>query len=112
MLTTVLAYVILLMGFITFLGGLFGALILIFEEVAKTGHVPFRYYAMIIGLIIGRPRHDRHWPPLTKSIRRVRFAPRADIRPMPAFMSTRPTAPPKINLLKLRRSARAGLPRR
>jgi hypothetical protein len=45
--TTVLAYVILLMGFITLLGGLFGALILIFEEVIKTGHVPFRYYAMM-----------------------------------------------------------------
>jgi len=51
--TTVLAYVILLMGFITFLGGLFGALTLIFEEVAKTGHVPFRYYAMMVGLISG-----------------------------------------------------------
>ena len=51
--TTVLAYVILLMGFITLLGGLFGALILIFEEVAKTGHVPFRYYAMMVGLISG-----------------------------------------------------------
>src|SRR6516165_8404574 len=34
--------------------------------------------------------------------------PRADIRPMPAFMSTRPTARPKINLLKSRRAARAG----
>src|SRR5262249_13850239 len=40
--------------------------------------------------------------------RRVRFAPGADIRPMPAFMSTRPTTRPKINLLKSRRSARAG----
>src|SRR5262249_37175117 len=40
--------------------------------------------------------------------RQVRFAPRADIRPMPAFMSVRPTARPKINLLKSRRSARAG----
>src|SRR4029453_12808863 len=59
--TTVLAYVILLMGFITFLGGLFGALTLIFEEVAKTGHVPFRYYAMMVGLIIRRTWHDRHW---------------------------------------------------
>src|SRR5262249_30611191 len=35
--------------------------------------------------------------------RRVRFAPRADIRPMPAFMSTRPTRP-KTNLLKSRRA--------
>src|SRR5262245_28949533 len=40
--------------------------------------------------------------------RGVRFAPRADIRPMPAFVSARPTARPKINLLKSRRSARAG----
>src|SRR5262245_21274406 len=40
--------------------------------------------------------------------RRVRFAPRADIRPMPAFMNTRPTARPKINLLKSKRSARVG----
>src|SRR5262249_47245887 len=38
--------------------------------------------------------------------RPVRFAPRADIRPMPAFMSTRPTAQPKLNLLKSRRPAR------
>src|SRR5262249_4030194 len=38
---------------------------------------------------------------------RVRFTRRADIGPMPAFMSTRPTARPKINLLKSRRSARA-----
>jgi uncharacterized membrane protein len=34
--TTVLAYLILFMGFITFLGGAFGALMLLFEEVAKT----------------------------------------------------------------------------
>jgi hypothetical protein len=51
--TTVLAYLILFMGFITFLGGAFGALLLIFEEVAKTGRVPFRYYAMMVGLISG-----------------------------------------------------------
>src|SRR5262249_15313163 len=40
--------------------------------------------------------------------RRVRFAPRPDIGPMPAFMSTRPTARPKICLLKSRRSTHAG----
>src|SRR5262249_16156578 len=34
--------------------------------------------------------------------------PRADIRPMPAFVSTRPTARAKINVLKSRRSARVG----
>src|SRR6516165_12280529 len=39
---------------------------------------------------------------------RVRFTRRVDIRPMPAFMSARPTARPKINLLKSRRSASAG----
>src|SRR5262245_28366143 len=39
---------------------------------------------------------------------RVRFTRRADIGPMPAFMSTRPTARPKICLLKSRRSTHAG----
>ena len=39
--TTVLAYLILFMGFITFLAGAFGALMLLFEEVAKTGRLPF-----------------------------------------------------------------------
>jgi len=29
------------MGFITFLAGAFGALMLLFEEVAKTGRLPF-----------------------------------------------------------------------
>jgi hypothetical protein len=29
------------------------ALMLLFEEVAKTGRVPFRYYAMMVGLISG-----------------------------------------------------------
>jgi hypothetical protein len=51
--TTVLAYLILFVGFITFLCGAFGALMLLFEEVAKTGRVPFRYYAMMVGLISG-----------------------------------------------------------
>jgi hypothetical protein len=51
--TTALAYVILFMGSITTLCGLFGVLTLLFEEVAKTGHVPFRYYAMMVGLISG-----------------------------------------------------------
>jgi hypothetical protein len=49
--TTVLAYIILFMGFITFLAGAFGALMLVFEELAKAGRVPFKYYAMIVGLI-------------------------------------------------------------
>ena len=51
--TTVLAYVILFMGFMTFLSGAFGVLMLVFEEVAKSEHVPFRYYAVVIGLISG-----------------------------------------------------------
>ena len=51
--TTVLAYLILFMGFITFLVGAFGVLMLIFEEMGKTERVPFRYYAMVIGLISG-----------------------------------------------------------
>ena len=41
------------MGFITFLAGAFGALMLLFEEVTKTERVPFRYYAMMVGLISG-----------------------------------------------------------
>src|SRR5215471_2654839 len=41
--TTVLAYLILMMGFLTFLAGLWGVLILIFAEVGKTERVPFRY---------------------------------------------------------------------
>jgi hypothetical protein len=51
--TTVLAYLILSMGFITFLVGAFGVLMLIFEEAAKTERVPLRYYAMVVGLISG-----------------------------------------------------------
>ena len=51
--TTVLAYLILMMGFLTFLAGLWGVLILIFEEVGKTERVPFRYYAIMVGLISG-----------------------------------------------------------
>jgi hypothetical protein len=53
MTTTVLAYLIVFMGFITTLGGLFGVLLLLFEEVTDTGRVPFRYYAMMVGLISG-----------------------------------------------------------
>ena len=34
--TTVLAYLILFMGFITFLAGAFGALMLLFEEVRRS----------------------------------------------------------------------------
>jgi hypothetical protein len=46
--TTTLAYLIAFMGFITFAGGAFGLLILMFEEVAKTGRVPLRYYALMV----------------------------------------------------------------
>jgi hypothetical protein len=52
MTTTVLAYLIVFMGFITTLGGLFGALLLLFEETTNTGRVPFRY-AMMVGLMSG-----------------------------------------------------------
>src|SRR5215813_1056042 len=51
--TTVLAYLILFMGFITFLCGAFGVLMLLFEELSKTERVQFRYYAMVIGLMSG-----------------------------------------------------------
>jgi len=51
--TAVLAYLILFVGFITFLCGAFGALMLLFEEMGKTGRVPFRYYAMMVVLISG-----------------------------------------------------------
>jgi hypothetical protein len=53
MTSSVLAYVILFMAFVTFLSGAFGLLMLVFEEIAKPEHVPFRYYAMVIGLISG-----------------------------------------------------------
>jgi hypothetical protein len=33
--------------------GGFGVLILLFEDLAETGRVPFRYYAMMLGLISG-----------------------------------------------------------
>ena len=51
--TTVLAFLILFMGFITFAAGAFGALMLLFEEMSKTERVQFRYYAMVVGLISG-----------------------------------------------------------
>jgi hypothetical protein len=58
--TTVLAYLILFMGFITFLCGAFGLLMLLFEEVSKTERV--------IQILrdggrtdIRRPCHDRYW---------------------------------------------------
>jgi uncharacterized membrane protein len=51
--TTVLAFLILFMGFITFAAGAVGALMLFFEEVSNTERVQFKYYAMVIGLISG-----------------------------------------------------------
>jgi hypothetical protein len=51
--TTVLAYLIVFMGFITFACGALGAMNLLFEEAGKTERVPWRYYAMVIGLISG-----------------------------------------------------------
>jgi hypothetical protein len=51
--TTVLAYLILITGFITFLCGAFGLLLLLFEEVSKPERVQFRYYVMAVGLTAG-----------------------------------------------------------
>jgi hypothetical protein len=41
------------MGFITFAGGVLGVLILMFDDVARTGQAPLRYYAMMLALISG-----------------------------------------------------------
>jgi uncharacterized membrane protein len=46
--TTVLAFLILFMGFITFAAGAFGAFMLLFEEMSRTERVQFRYYAMVL----------------------------------------------------------------
>jgi len=46
-------YLIVFMGFITFASGALGAMNLLFEEVGKTERVPWRYYAMVVGLISG-----------------------------------------------------------
>jgi hypothetical protein len=51
--TTWLAYLIAFMGFITFAGGALGVLILMFDDVARTGQAPLRYYAMMLALISG-----------------------------------------------------------
>src|SRR5262245_6007207 len=51
--TTVLAYLMLFMGFITFLCGAFGILMLLFEEVCKRRSVQLRYYSMVVGLMTG-----------------------------------------------------------
>jgi len=49
--TTVLAYVLDFMGFITFAAGGMAFMWLIFEEVGGSGHVPLRYYAVVASLI-------------------------------------------------------------
>ena len=51
--TTVFAYVILFVGFMTVLVGLFGVLMLLLEDFVKTGRVPFRYHAIMVRLISG-----------------------------------------------------------
>jgi len=51
--TTVLAYLIVFMGFVTFVSGALGVMILLFGEVGKTERVAWRYYAMVVGLISG-----------------------------------------------------------
>jgi hypothetical protein len=49
--TTPLAFLIVFMGFITFAGGAVGLLMLFFEDVVDIGRVPFRYYALMVGLM-------------------------------------------------------------
>ena len=49
--TTVLAYVLDFMGFITFAAGGMAFMWLIFEEVGGSGYVPLRYYAVAATLI-------------------------------------------------------------
>ena len=51
--TTWLAYLIGFMGLITFAGGALGVLMLMFEDVARTGQSALRYYAMTLALISG-----------------------------------------------------------
>jgi hypothetical protein len=52
--TTVLAYVLDFVGFITFAAGGLAFMWLIFEEVAaESGRVPLRYYAVVATLISG-----------------------------------------------------------
>lgn len=51
--TTVLAYVLDFIGFITFAAGGLGFMWLMFEEVTGPGHVPLRHYALIATLISG-----------------------------------------------------------
>jgi hypothetical protein len=51
--TTALAYLMVFMGFITFAGGAFGVLYLMFDDLARAGQVPLRYYAMMLALISG-----------------------------------------------------------
>jgi hypothetical protein len=48
--TTVLAYVIILMGLVTIAAGGWGLFLLVVE---KTVRVPLRYYAMALGMISG-----------------------------------------------------------
>jgi len=60
--TTLLAYLIVFIGFIAFLVGALGLFMLLFEEVGESGWVsrregargpPLRYYVMVVGLMAG-----------------------------------------------------------
>jgi hypothetical protein len=51
--TTVLAYVLDFVGFLTFAAGGLAFMWLIFEEVMASGQVPLRYYAVVATLISG-----------------------------------------------------------
>jgi hypothetical protein len=90
--TTVLAYLILMMGFLTFLAGLWGVLILIFEEVGKTEPVPFRYYAIMVGLISGGLAMIGIGQGLSHAKLRWRRSPRAGDGNRPAPFLARPLA--------------------
>ena len=51
--TTVLAYVLDFMGFITFAAGGLAFMWLIFEEMGRSEGIPLRYYAVVATLISG-----------------------------------------------------------
>jgi hypothetical protein len=51
--TTVLAYVLDFMGFMTFAAGGLAFMWLIFEEVGASERIPLRYYAVVVTLISG-----------------------------------------------------------
>ena len=49
--TTLLAYTIAFMGFVTFGGSAIGTMFLFVEDMAQTERVPLRHYAAVIALV-------------------------------------------------------------